>query len=70
LKATDVYNIAIALPSEELSLLYNMLGKKVMSIPDSGIKKRRKCLPRFTIDDGLRYLLENIIDKNREQDDS
>lgn len=61
--ATDVYNIACALPKEELHRLYNMLGEKTQ------VKKELKCkkkkLPDFTVEDGIRYLIDNHLNKVR-----
>lgn len=64
MQATDVYNIAKALPKEELKKLYNLLG----SLPDikernSKFKKARKKLPEFTVDDAIKYLIENHFNK-------
>ena len=59
--ASDVYNIAKALPQEEFTKLYNMLRNDVNK---NNIKVKNK-LPEFTKEDALRYLLENHIKKNR-----
>jgi hypothetical protein len=60
--ATDVYNIAKALPKEEFIKLSNMLRS---DIKKSEIKLKKKYeLPDFTKEDGLRYLLENHIRKS------
>ena len=59
MKASDVYTIAKALPQEEIARLYDMLKKDVNQ--NSKIKLRRKKLPDFTVEDGLRHLLENYI---------
>ncbi|WP_397446911.1 hypothetical protein [Polaribacter sp. R77954] len=59
--ASDVYNIAKALPKEEFTKLYNMLRNDVNK---NNIKAKNK-LPEFTKEDALRYLLENHIKKNR-----
>lgn len=59
MKASDVYTIAKALSQEEIARLYDMLKKDVNQ--NSKIKIRRKKLPDFTVEDGLRHLLENYI---------
>ena len=59
--ASDVYNIAKALPQEEFTKLYNMLRNDVNK---NNIKVKNK-LPEFNKEDALRYLLENHIKKNR-----
>jgi hypothetical protein len=59
MKASDVYTIAKALPQEEIAKLYDMLKKEVNN--DLKIKKSRKKLPDFTVEDALRYLLEHHI---------
>mgnify|MGYP001076511028 CR=1 FL=1 len=59
--ASDVYNIAKALPKEEFTKLYNMLRT---DINKNNIKLKNK-LPEFTKEDALRYFLENHIKKNR-----
>ncbi|APZ47798.1 hypothetical protein BW723_16505 [Polaribacter reichenbachii] len=59
--AKDVYNIAKALSKKELYSLYNML-KSDMNTENSKLKTKPK-LPDFTMQDGLRYLLENQIKK-------
>ncbi|GLB47694.1 hypothetical protein [Neptunitalea lumnitzerae] len=60
MNANDVYNIATALPDDELKKLYDMIHVKIQpkkqSIP---FKRKRKSLPEFTIEDGIRYLIEN-----------
>ncbi|HIC32093.1 MAG TPA: hypothetical protein EYO76_09265 [Flavobacteriaceae bacterium] len=64
MQATDVYNIAKALSKEELKKLYNLLG----SLPDikkhtPKLTKARKKLPDFTIDDAIKFLIENHFNK-------
>jgi hypothetical protein len=59
MKASDVYTIAKALPQEEIAKLYDMLKKEVNN--GLKIKKSRKKLPDFTVEDALRYLLEHHI---------
>lgn len=59
--ASDVYNIAKALPKEEFIKLYNILRTDVNK---NSLKVKNK-LPEFTKEDALRYLLENHIQKNR-----
>ena len=57
--ASDVYKIAKALSLKEQERLYYMLGQ---DIPDKiPIKKKRKKLPDFTVEDGIRYLIDNIM---------
>jgi hypothetical protein len=60
--AKDVYNIAKALSKKELHTLYTML-KSDINVENSNFKKT-KTLPDFTMQDGLRYLLENHIKKD------
>ncbi|WP_047247493.1 hypothetical protein [Maribacter thermophilus] len=57
--ASDVYTIAKALPIEEMAKLYDMLKKDIEKRPK--IKKGRKKLPDFTVEDALDYLLEHHI---------
>lgn len=59
--AKDVYNIAIALPKEELKKLYDMLKCQINQ--DEIKLKTKKILPDFSKEDSLRYLLENLIKK-------
>ncbi len=63
--ANDVYNIAKALPQEELIRLCNMLDISVRS--KTKIKKKRKALPEFTVNDGIRYLLKHHFNKIKSQ---
>ncbi|SDH09639.1 MULTISPECIES: hypothetical protein [Winogradskyella] len=65
MNANDVYNIAKALPEEELIRLYNMLDISVR--PKTKIKKKRKPLPEFTVNDGIRFLLKNHFNKIKTQ---
>jgi hypothetical protein len=59
--ANDVYTIAKALPKEEQIKLYDLLKGDINS---TKIKfNKRKKLPDFTMEDGLRYLLENHFKK-------
>lgn len=57
MNANDVYNIATALPEEELRRLYFML--EISLKPKKQITKKRKTLPKFTVNDGLKYLIDN-----------
>lgn len=66
MKATDVYNIAIALSSDELNRLYDMLGAKVCSTKRV-LSKKRKRLPNFTVEDGLQLLMENHFNRIKKQ---
>lgn len=64
MQAIDVYNIAKALSKEELKKLYNLLG----SLPEvkegnPKLTKERKKLPDFTVDDAIKFLLENHFNK-------
>lgn len=61
--ANDVYNIANALPKEELDRLCDMLGVKVQ--PKVKFKKKRKPLPDFTVEDGIRHIIETHFNKIR-----
>ncbi|PCJ98702.1 MAG: hypothetical protein COA50_00200 [Flavobacteriaceae bacterium] len=57
MKAFDVYTIAKALSQRELERLYDMIKK---DIPDKVIiKKNRKRLPDFSVEDGIKYLIDN-----------
>jgi len=62
MNATDVYNIAKALPEEELLRLCGML--KIDIQPEKEIKKE-KVLPNFTVEDGIRHLLKSHFNKIR-----
>lgn len=59
--ASDVYTIAKALPDTEIVKLFHMLKKDAQ--PKNAIKKPRKKLPDFTVEDALVFLLENHIKK-------
>jgi hypothetical protein len=62
--ANDVYNIANALPLEELHKLCSMLKIDLQSeIPKRN--KKRKATVDFTVDDGIKYLIENYFHKVR-----
>ncbi|WP_147676280.1 hypothetical protein [Algibacter pacificus] len=61
MNANDVYNIASALPKEELARLCNMLEIKTQ--PKKSIKRKGKPLPNFTEEDGIRYLLDHHFNK-------
>ena len=60
MNANDVYNIAKALPQEELQRLCNMLV--VDTRPKKPLKKRKPEI-NFTVDDGIRYLLKTHFSK-------
>jgi hypothetical protein len=64
MNANDVYNIAKALPEEELLRLYYMLDISVK--PKKRLNKKRKTLPKFTVNDGIRYLINNHFNKIKE----
>ena len=59
--AKDVYNIAKALSKKELHTLYYML-KSDINLENTNFKVRKKT-PDYTMEDGLRYLLENHLKK-------
>jgi len=59
MKASDVYTIAKALSSEEYALLYNMLKSDFKET--SPIKKRRKKVPEYSVEDALQDLLKYHI---------
>lgn len=63
MNAIDVYNVANALPKEELIKLYDML--KIEIQPSKTINKKKKLLPEFTVNDGIRYLIKNHFNKIR-----
>ena len=56
--ASDVYNVAKALPVQEQEQLYNMLKNDVKE--KYKLKKKRKTLPEFTVEDGIQYLMDKI----------
>lgn len=62
--ANDVYNIAKALPEEELHRLCNMLEVK-MQPKKTIVKRKQKSLPDFTIEDGIKLLIKNHFSKIR-----
>lgn len=61
MNASDVYNVAKALPKVELNKLYAMLKEDVK--PQNHFKRtqKQKKLPDFTVDDGIRYLIKNLM---------
>ncbi|MEL0457337.1 hypothetical protein WJN01_13950 [Flavobacteriaceae bacterium SZ-1-7] len=61
MNANDVYNVAKALPKEELDKLCDMLAINYQ--PQKAIKPKKKPLPDFTVEDGIRYLLANHFNK-------
>ena len=65
MNANDVYNIAKALQKDEFIKLYDMLKSDVVDQDKVLIKKnKKKQLPKFTIEDGIKYLINNHI-KNK-----
>lgn len=58
--ASNVYMIAKALPQDELTKLYNMLKKDILEVPK--IKKARKKLPDFTVNDAFNNLLDIYLE--------
>ena len=63
MNANDVYNIANALPKEELQRLCHMLEISIK--PKKSIKRKKKPLPDFTVEDGIKYLINNHFNKVR-----
>ncbi|AEH01404.1 hypothetical protein [Lacinutrix sp. 5H-3-7-4] len=64
MQATDVYNIAKALPKKELNKLYKLLGSLPEIKESSPItKSKRKKVPDFTVDDAIEFLIENHFNK-------
>ena len=63
MNANDVYNIAKAPPNEELMRLRYMLEVRMQ--PKKSIKRKKKPLPDFTVEDGIRYLIDNHFNKIR-----
>ncbi|WP_339629664.1 hypothetical protein [uncultured Maribacter sp.] len=59
MKAPDVYTIAKALPPEEFALLYDMLKSDLKET--NKIKKSRKKLPEYSVEDALQDLLKHHI---------
>lgn len=59
--ARDVHNIAKALPQEELVKLCALL--KIDLEPKVNFKKVKSKPKKITIDDGIRYLLDNVLCK-------
>ncbi|QRM89322.1 hypothetical protein FG167_08770 [Lacinutrix sp. WUR7] len=65
--ANDVYNVAKALSSEELTKLCNMLNSNVKNKKEVNKQTRKRIiLPEFTKDDAIKYLIENHFSKKRE----
>ncbi|WP_105049254.1 hypothetical protein [Polaribacter butkevichii] len=63
--ASDIYTIAKALSKEEFIKLSDMLRSDIKKSEIKLKKKKKYELPDFTKEDGLRYLLENHIRKNK-----
>ena len=61
--ASDVYNVAKALPVQEQEQLYNMLKNDVRE--KCKFDKKRKNLPKFTVEDGIQYLMDTHFSKIR-----
>lgn len=59
MKASDVYTIAKALTPEEYTRLYNMLKSDFKET--KAIKKGRKKLPDYTVEEALQDLLKHHI---------
>jgi hypothetical protein len=59
MKASDVYTIAKALSHEEYAQLYDMLKSDLKETKI--IKKGRKTLPEYTVEDALQDLLKYHI---------
>jgi hypothetical protein len=59
--ARDVHNIAKALSQEEFVKLFALL--KIDVQPKANFIKKKIKLPDFTINDGIRYLIDNQLSK-------
>ena len=59
--ASDVHTIAKALSKEEYKKLYEII-RSDLNQPPIKLKKKNN-LPDFTLEDGLRFLLNNHIKK-------
>lgn len=59
--ANDVYNIANALPKDELVRLCDMLEIKIQ--PKKHPKRKTKSLPDFTVKEGIQYLIKMHFNK-------
>lgn len=58
--ASNVYIIAKALPQDELTKLFNMLKEDIVEVPK--IKKGRRKLPDFTVNDAFNNLLNIYLE--------
>ncbi|MBQ0768009.1 hypothetical protein [Bizionia paragorgiae] len=66
MNANDVYNIAKALPPEELMKLYKMIKGDIKVVkPTLKTKSKRKPLPDFTLEDSVKYLIENHFNEKK-----
>lgn len=61
MSATDVYNIVKHLSKDELIKLNFMINH---DLDKSKLTNKKKPFPNFTLEDGLKYLLENHIRKS------
>lgn len=64
MNANDVYNVAKALPIEELQKLCSML--KIDLQPEIPKSRKKKPPVDFTVEDGIKYLIENYFHKVRQ----
>lgn len=66
MNANDVYNIAKALPKEEFVKLYDMIRSEIdVSNPRNKKVKHKPTLPDYSVDDSIKYLIENHFNKKR-----
>ncbi|WP_417558800.1 hypothetical protein [Mesoflavibacter zeaxanthinifaciens] len=66
MNANDVYNIAKALPKEELYRLYDMLKGNIKADKTKlSSKQVKNQMPDFTLEDSIKYLIENHFNKKR-----
>ncbi|MCR1025780.1 hypothetical protein NQT66_13235 [Cellulophaga baltica] len=61
--ANDVYNVAKALSSEEYLKLIKLLNKDLEE--KNKLKTSKKAVVDFTVEDGIKYLIENYFNKVR-----
>lgn len=63
MNANDVYNVAKALPNEELKKLCIMLKADSVLVPRKRVKKTKSI--DFTVEDGIEYLITKYFNKVR-----
>ncbi len=62
--ANDVYNVAKALPKEELNKLYNMIKSEVeLELPKINNRKKNFQSSMFTETECLKYLIQHFNKK-------